>query len=147
MAEVMSNLSTPKALAIKNYIATKTGTVPPVTIGIAVPGSIDARQSISSNYYTWKTAAYPTAWTTAFIDYLVTSSTARTYNLVLSVSAYSAQIQIIVNNKQAAIVSVTNTNNVYVAQTSAVINLNAGLNAIRLYCASGFFGINSLTFS
>lgn len=150
LAEVMSNLSTPKALAIKNYITANTASIPSITIGVPVPGTVDGRQSVSGNYFNWQNQKTPAVYRQGFIDFLIrTTSSTGLYYLVLNVLTAEAlsQIRVDINNKLIGTVNVFNTKGSFIAQNYLSVNLTTGLGGVRLTCLNGSFSLASLSFS
>lgn len=148
-----TNLLTPKYLGINDVL---NAPAPAITAGTALPGQVSASSYVGSYQTSDPYLRWP--YTGETLDYMVNAPAAGTYNLALNYAANVAggQVQVLVNDQLVKTVGLGVTGsstdsqgapNSFADAPSIALNLNAGLNVVRLQIVSSGFTLNQLKFA
>jgi hypothetical protein len=147
------NLSTPKILGIQDV---ENAAAPANILGTPVPGSVAATSYLGSNVA--GQSYLPQQGNGTTLDYLVQAPQAGTYNLTLTYAANNPgeQVQVIVNDLVVQTLTLAVTGPDHDSQwaptdfanaPAVTLNLNQGLNVVRLLVVNNGYSLQTLTFS
>lgn len=148
-----TNLNTPKYNGITDV---QTAAAPAVTAGTALPGNVSAVNYIGSYSTSQPYLRWPYNGET--LDYIVNAPTAGTYNLAINYAANQAngQVQVLLNDSAVQTLTLATTGsstdsqgapNAFADSQSVALNLNAGLNVVRLKIVNSGYTLNALKFT
>ncbi len=143
--ETMTNPSTPRTQAIDDAMSTPRA---PLTAGILVPGTINARKHVMRDPATWQNPAPPEEWITGrSFDYLIRTDNAATLPVSFVASSWEPDsgMTIWLNGQQIGSQTFSNTgpqgNEIYQTHGSINVSFPKGLSTLRIVSnrAGGYY--------
>lgn len=147
LTELMSNQNTPKIRAVDTLVSAPQ---PQLSIGAAVPGSIDLRRHIRRDP-DWESRPMPLLGPGSYVDYLVRANETNDYSLRLNAAGFDllSRVWVFVNGEYQGDVTIPRTgdsvNRVYRLTDPLSIRLSRGLNVIRLRPVNANYQFHMIT--